>query len=184
MFWTDGSSIRNYAEYGDCVSFDTTYMTNKYNLPFAPFVGVIGHGHIFACAFISDETTDTFKWAFQTFLEAMGGTQPATIITDQDKAMRGAIQQVFTNTVHRNCFYHIKSKCYSKNANCFAKNKGLPEEFEDIVNNSLTVEEFEHLWKKMIEDYNLQNNKYFSKMWENRDRFIPVYFKNDFFPFL
>jgi hypothetical protein len=40
MFWTDGSSIRNYAEYGDCVSFDTTYMTNKYNLPFAPFVGV------------------------------------------------------------------------------------------------------------------------------------------------
>ncbi|WVZ61606.1 hypothetical protein U9M48_011457 [Paspalum notatum var. saurae] len=186
MFWADAASIKYYEQYGDCVSFDTTYMTNKYNLPFAPFVGITGHGHtcLFACAFISDETAETFKWIFTTFLEAMGGKHPQTIITDQDKAMRSAIQQVFPDTVHRNCFFHIKSKCYQKNGNCFAKNIGLPEMFEDIVNCSLTVSEFEMDWKKMIEGYHLENNKYFCKMWETRDRFIPVYFKNDFFPFL
>jgi len=36
----------------------------------------------------------------------------------------------------------------------------------------------------MIEERNLQGNNYFSKMWEMRKRFIPVYYKNDFFPFI
>ena len=65
-------------------------MTNRYNLPFAPIVGISGHGHtlIFGCAFISDKTTDTFKWLFEAFLESMGGKHPKTIITDQDQAMR------------------------------------------------------------------------------------------------
>ena len=36
----------------------------------------------------------------------------------------------------------------------------------------------------MILDYKLEKNKYFTKMWETRKRFIPVYFKNDFFPFI
>ena len=36
----------------------------------------------------------------------------------------------------------------------------------------------------MIEERNLQGNHYFSKMWEMRKMFIPVYYKNDFFPFI
>ena len=36
----------------------------------------------------------------------------------------------------------------------------------------------------MIAEYKLEKNKYFNKMWETRKRFIPVYFKNDFFPFI
>jgi transposase-like protein len=121
---------------------------------------------------------------FEAFLEAMGGKHPMTIITDQDKAMKAAIQLVFRNTRHRNCLFHIKTKCYNKNGKVFATNKGLYEDFENIVNNCLTVEEFERMWVKMIEDKKLQNNKYLTKMWEMRHRFIPVYYKNDFFPFI
>uniref|UniRef100_A0A453LHM8 Uncharacterized protein n=1 Tax=Aegilops tauschii subsp. strangulata TaxID=200361 RepID=A0A453LHM8_AEGTS len=44
VFWTDARSRIMYQEYGDCISFDTTFLTNKYNLPFAPFVGVSPHG--------------------------------------------------------------------------------------------------------------------------------------------
>ena len=186
IFWRDGSTLRYYADYGDCVSFDTTYMTNRYRLPFAPFVGITGHAQtcIFGCAFLHDETTTTFKWVFETFLEAMGGKHPKTIITDQDKAMKAAIEDVFPNTRHRNCLFHIKTKCYSKNIKIFAAKEGLYEEFEDIVNNCVTEEEFEGLWGKMIEERELQNNKYFTKMWETRKRFIPVYYKKDFFPFI
>ena len=178
--------MKYYADYGECVSFDTTYMTNRYNLPFAPFVGITGHGQscLFACAFLHDETVDTFKWVFQTFLEAMGGKHPQTIITDQDMAMKSAIEQVFINTKHRNCLFHIKTKCYNKNIKVFAANEGLYEEFEDVVNNCLTEEEFERLWKRMIEERNLQGNHYFNRMWEMRKRFIPLYYKNDFFPFI
>ena len=186
IFWRDGSSLKYYEEYGDCVSFDTTYMTNKYRLPFAPFVGITGHAQtcLFGCAFLHDETAETFKWVFETFLESMGGKHPRSIITDQDKAMKAAIPEVFPNTRHRNCLFHIKNKCYNKNLKVFAKNKGLYEIFEDTVNNCLSEEEFEYLWGKMIEDKKLENNKYFTRMWETRERFIPVYYKHDFFPFI
>ncbi|XP_066316567.1 uncharacterized protein [Miscanthus floridulus] len=81
---------------------------------------------------------------------------------DDDKRL------VFKNTRHRNCLFHIKTKCYNKNGKVFAANNGLYEDFEDIVNNSLTVEEFERMWQKMIEDNKLQRNKYLTKMWEMR----------------
>ena len=186
IFWRDGSSLKYYADFGDCVSFDTIYMTNKYRLPFAPFVGITGHAQtcIFGCAFLRDETTTTFKWALETFLESMGGKHPVTIITNQDKAMKTAIEEVMKNTRHMNCLFHIKTKCYSKNIKVFAAKDGLYEEFEDIVNNSVIEEEFEYLWSEMIKQRGLENNKYLTKMWETRKRFIPVYYKNDFFPFV
>jgi hypothetical protein len=122
-------------------------MTNRYNLPFSPFCAVTGHAHIcmFGCAFMSNETTETFIWIFETFLESMGGKHPKSIITDQDKAMKAAISKVFSNTRHRNSFFHIKYKCYNKNGGCFASKKGLIKEFEDIFNNLLTTQEFEYL---------------------------------------
>ncbi|XP_062099958.1 protein FAR1-RELATED SEQUENCE 3-like [Humulus lupulus] len=43
-FWADERSRAIYDEFGDVVSFDTTYLTNKYDMPFAPFVGVNHHG--------------------------------------------------------------------------------------------------------------------------------------------
>ncbi|XP_039851377.1 protein FAR1-RELATED SEQUENCE 5-like [Panicum virgatum] len=131
-----------------------------------------------------DFTVGTFKWVFEAFVEAMNGKHPKTIITDQDNAIKAAIKIVFPDAVHRNCLFHIKNKCYSKNGKVFANNEGLMEEFEDTVNNSLTTTEFEYLWTKMIADYKLENNNYFTRMWETRERFIPVYYKNEFFPFL
>jgi len=44
VFWVDVRSRAACEEFGDVVSFDTTYLTNKYDMPFAPFVGVNHHG--------------------------------------------------------------------------------------------------------------------------------------------
>ena len=114
----------------------------------------------------------------------MGGKHPQTIITDQDKAIKTTIEEVVTNTRHKNCLFHVKTKCYSKNVKVFIAKDGLDEEFEDIVNNCVIEEEFEYLWENMIKERNLKNNKYFTKMWETRKKFIPVYYKNVFFPFI
>ncbi|KAJ4749003.1 Protein FAR1-RELATED SEQUENCE 5 [Rhynchospora pubera] len=43
MFWVDGRGRRSYQEFRDVVTFDTTYNTNKYSMPFAPFIGVNHH---------------------------------------------------------------------------------------------------------------------------------------------
>ncbi|XP_072149248.1 protein FAR-RED IMPAIRED RESPONSE 1-like [Setaria viridis] len=154
LFWREGISLQWYAEYGECVSFETTYMMNRYNLPFTPYVGITGRSNtcLFACAFLSDETTTTLKWVFETFLDSMGEKHPKLIIIDQDKAIK-------TNT-------------------------RLAEMFEDTVYFSVTEDEFEMLWQKMISDFKLENNKYFNKMWNKRKIFIPVYYKNDFYPFI
>ncbi|XP_042979976.1 protein FAR1-RELATED SEQUENCE 4-like [Carya illinoinensis] len=44
VFWADARSRAAYECFGDVVTFDTTYLTNQYGMPFAPFVGVNHHG--------------------------------------------------------------------------------------------------------------------------------------------
>jgi hypothetical protein len=85
----------------------------------------------------------------------MGGKHPQTIITDQDASMKKAIEDILPNTIHKSCLYHVKSKVEDKLFRCFQANEGLYEEFQDIIDNSLTVEEFEMLWKQMIDRYQL-----------------------------
>jgi len=152
IFWSNGTSRRYYEEFGDCISFDTTYNTNKYSLKFAPIVGITGHGDncLFGCAFIMDETTETFEWLFQTMLTCMGGKHPKTIITDQDLAMKAAIRNVLPDTIHRNCFFHIMKKAQEKGGRIFSleRNKNLHDDLFDILRNSLTKTEFEYLYKK------------------------------------
>lgn len=186
VFWSDARSRQYYDLYGDCISFDTTFLTNKYNLPFAPFVGISPHGktYLFACAFIVNETAKTFEWLFREFLQCMRGKQPQSIITDQDTAMGIAIAAVFPNATHRNCLFHVKKKCDDKNGPKFAANEGLYEEMQDIIDNSLTIQEFETLWMAMIEEHNVSGVKFFNDMWKTRQKYVPVYFKTKFFPFI
>ncbi|XP_066384589.1 protein FAR1-RELATED SEQUENCE 5-like [Miscanthus floridulus] len=186
LFWAYGNSRASYEEYGDVISFDTTYATNRYNLKFAPFVGINGHGNnmLFAGAVLSDETIPTFRWLFRTFLVCMGGKAPKSIITDQDATMRSAIGLEFKDTVHRNCLFHIVSKAEIFLGTALSKNEDFAWDFYDIIYNSLTIEEFETLWNNMLDKHNVQHLKFLKVMYENRERFVPVYFKHNFFPFI
>ena len=102
FFWRDGRSKINYDSFGDAVIFDTTYQTNRYNLICAPFLGINHHwkNTLFGCAFLIDETIESFIWLFETFLAAMGGRQPKSIFTNQDQAMANAIKVVFPESRH------------------------------------------------------------------------------------
>ncbi|XP_040371195.1 protein FAR1-RELATED SEQUENCE 5-like [Rosa chinensis] len=89
FFWRDSRAKLDYDCFGDVICFDTTFRTNKYNLICAPIVGVNHHWRnvLFGCAFLLDETTESFVWLFESFLESMGNKTPKTIFTDEDKAM-------------------------------------------------------------------------------------------------
>jgi hypothetical protein len=39
LFWVDGAARKAFDLYSDCISFDTTYLTNAYNMLCAPFIG-------------------------------------------------------------------------------------------------------------------------------------------------
>jgi hypothetical protein len=85
LLFSHGSSRVDYASFGDVVTFDTTYRTNLYNLPFGLFVGVNNHFQsiIFAGVLLTEETIDAFKWTFRNFVAAMGSTAPQTILTGE-----------------------------------------------------------------------------------------------------
>lgn len=43
LMWTTGASRMHYKYFGDAITFDTTYKTNLYDMPFGLFVGVNNH---------------------------------------------------------------------------------------------------------------------------------------------
>ena len=66
IFWADARMIMDYAYFGDVVSFDTTFGTNKESRPFGVFVG-FNHFRetvVFGVALLFDETFESFKWLF------------------------------------------------------------------------------------------------------------------------
>lgn len=83
IFWSNASCRGSYEDFGDCVTFDTTYKTNEYKMPLGVFVGVNHHlqSTIFACALVRDESKESFDWLFRTFLKCMKGKQPSIILT-------------------------------------------------------------------------------------------------------
>ncbi|XP_022841744.1 protein FAR1-RELATED SEQUENCE 5-like isoform X2 [Olea europaea var. sylvestris] len=66
VFWADNRSRRAYIEFSNIVTFDTTYLTNKYDMPFAPFVGGSHHGQstLLGSGLVSNEDANTFFWFF------------------------------------------------------------------------------------------------------------------------
>ncbi|KAK9288790.1 hypothetical protein L1049_017255 [Liquidambar formosana] len=103
LCWVDARSRATYEYFGDVVTFDTIYLTNRYEMPFAPFVGVNHNGHsvFLGCGLLSNEDVETFVWLFEAWLECMGSCALKAIITDQCKAMGKAIEIVFPNARHR-----------------------------------------------------------------------------------
>jgi len=105
VFWADGIGRKNYYLFGDVVSFDTPYSTNKYCLIFSRFTGINHHRQsiTFGARFSTTEQVESFIWLFDRFLEAMRGQKPPYIVTDQDPTMKIAIERIFDTSIHRFC---------------------------------------------------------------------------------
>jgi len=82
VFWADARSRAAFEDFGDVVTFDTTHLTNRYRMPFAPFVGVNHHGLsiLLGCVLISYEDTDTFVWLFKCWVKCMGSPPSASLM--------------------------------------------------------------------------------------------------------
>ncbi|XBJ26582.1 hypothetical protein VPH35_003972 [Triticum aestivum] len=186
LFWTDARSRLDYEIFGDVLSFDTTYSTISHNMLFTSISGMNEHGRtlVFGYALLQDRKAETFKWMFETFLHVMGGKMPRAIITDQDEAIAKAISEVMPQVKLRFCKFHVMRKAREKLGGFIAARGDINSELHALVNNSLTETEFEEGWAALIERYSASGNEYLQLLWETRKEWVPVYFKEDFYPFV
>ncbi|KAK1389608.1 hypothetical protein POM88_017786 [Heracleum sosnowskyi] len=159
MFWADPIGRRYFELYGDAVSFDATFDTNKYNMIFAPFTGVDKHDKCvtFAACLLSQESIEDYTWAFDHFVKSKG-RNPVVIITDQCTAMK---------------------KFPVKLGNPLCKETDFMEKMKNrIWSSNLEIHEFEEGWETIIKEFKLEGNKWLSDMYAIRSSWIPTYFRD------
>ncbi|XP_074299081.1 protein FAR1-RELATED SEQUENCE 3-like [Silene latifolia] len=166
IFWTNADSIRCYALFGDVISFDPTYGTNKYNMKFAPFTGIDNHKKsiTFGCVLLEHEDNDSFIWAFQQFLKAMSGKEPNYIISDQDARIINTVPEDNTLTID-NVDFVTCSRVQKRKTSLLHSEDLEPREFEEN-------------WAKIISEFSLEGNKWLTRKFAERDQRIPAYFRN------
>ncbi|GJW10323.1 hypothetical protein Tco_1576150 [Tanacetum coccineum] len=109
LFWTDEVAKCNYKEFGDIVSFDATYKTNKHKMVFVPFTTIDNHRRS--------------GWLLRAFKKAFV-RPPNIVVTDQDGAMRLAVAAEFPESKHRLFMWHIMQNIPAKILN-FSKTSSL-----------------------------------------------------------
>ncbi|WMV07784.1 hypothetical protein MTR67_001169 [Solanum verrucosum] len=181
FFWRDSISRLHYECFGDVMIFDITYRTKRYNMICAQFVGVNNHWKnvFFGCAFLCNETTDSFVWLFQTFLKGMGGKAPKTIFTDQAHAMAAVIRQVFPNSYHRLCEWHIDRNAQKNIPQLYWKH-GFRNYFDTLLWRCKSESEFEVIWQNMICDWNCAVNSWLQKLYDLRKKWCPAFSRSIF----
>ncbi|XP_074265729.1 protein FAR-RED IMPAIRED RESPONSE 1-like [Silene latifolia] len=130
-----------------------------YKMPFTSFVGVNHHGSsvVLAAALISHEDAESFTWVFRRWLDCMGRA-PSVILTDQCKGIGKVVKDVFTNTHHRLCLWHIMVNA-TKNLGSFVRYQEIIVDLWKIIDDSADSDDFEEAWHHFVAKYGMSSTQ-------------------------
>nr|GEY91061.1 hypothetical protein [Tanacetum cinerariifolium] len=158
MFWADEVAKCNYKEFGDIISFDATFQTNKYDMVFVTFTRIDNHLKCvkFGSGMLLKEDTEAYTLLLTSVVTAHE-KQPTMVVTDQDGAMKRIM-------IHKDL-----SRIYDET--------DFKERFGKFVwNMFMDPLEFKGKWSKLVEDFGFQNHKWMRKMIDLRYMWLPAYF--------
>ncbi|CAM0958600.1 unnamed protein product [Alopecurus aequalis] len=182
--WTNGKSRMQYKSFGDAITFDTTYRTNQYEMPFGLFVGVNTHFQsiILGGVLMTNETVENFTWCHRIIYLWMSMRKILTILlpTHQCRAMEVAIIDVLPETAHRWCKWHVLRKAKECLGSLLTKNKVFQDQFHKICEYMITVDEFERAWAELIQDFNLEENAFLTQIYDVRHKWAKPLFAGIF----
>lgn len=140
-------------------------------------VGVNHHRQtiVFGFGLLVDETVETYTWVLQNMLVAMNNKTPISVVTDGDKAMSKAIKTVFPKSRHRLCVWHLERNAF---ANLHDK---VYESFIRCMVRYVTPDEFEDVWKKIVDNHNLHNHEWLHEMYAKKMKWAEAYMRGHFF---
>ncbi|XP_055960677.1 protein FAR1-RELATED SEQUENCE 6-like [Mercurialis annua] len=179
VFWAGARSRSAYGYFCDTVAIDTTCLANKSEIPLISFVGVNHHGQsiLLGCGFLGHESVECFSWIFRAWLKCMQGRPPEVIITDQCKPLQNAVSEVFPQARHSYSLWYIMQRLPEKLGGLKGF-EGIKERLNKAVYNSLKIAEFETSWNELIRCHGLTDNKWLQTLYEERERWVPVYLKD------
>lgn len=184
LFWVDAKSRKDYTSFNDVVSFDTSYVRSNNKMPFALFIGVNHHFQpiLLGCGLIADESKSTLVWLMKMWLRAMGGAEnaPNFIITEQGKTLEMAIIEVFPNSRHCFSLWSILEKIPENLAHVITRHDKFKSKFDKCIYKSLTDEQFDMRWWKLVGRFELQENEWFHSLYEDRKKWVPTYMRDTF----
>uniref|UniRef100_A0A2N9HSV9 Uncharacterized protein n=1 Tax=Fagus sylvatica TaxID=28930 RepID=A0A2N9HSV9_FAGSY len=133
VFWVDARSRAAYESFNDVITFDTTYLTNKYDMPFAPFIGINHHGEsiILGCGLLSSEDTDSFVWVKLAGLEAYQDIKHYLLKAVHDSMTVEEFEEKWNHTI---TLHHLEEN------ECSTTLKVFVEQFEKAMRNKVEKE--------------------------------------------
>ncbi|KAL7102471.1 hypothetical protein ACP275_08G122900 [Erythranthe tilingii] len=182
LFWVDAKSRKDYISFSDVVFFDTSYVKSNEKMPIVLFLGVNNHFQpmLLGCALLADETKPTFVWLMKTWLRAMGGQAPKAIISDQDKQLKSAMEEVFPYSYHCFALWHILERLPETLAHVLRQHENFMKKFNKCIFKSLTDEEFDMRWWKMVSRFELQENEWIHSLYVDRKKWVPTFMRDTF----
>ncbi|XP_016195886.1 protein FAR-RED ELONGATED HYPOCOTYL 3-like [Arachis ipaensis] len=117
----------------------------------------------------------TYKWLLANFLEVMMNKHPKVVVTDADEAMKEVINEIFPNTTHKLCGWHLQ-----KNATLNIKDLGLRKSFKKFIYAKWDVNEFEEEWSKLVEEFGGSDMSWIDKQYENKESWAREFLQDKF----
>ena len=91
-----------------------------------------------------------------------------------------AIAEEWKGTVHRWCKWHVLKRVKECLGQKYTSNKDFRDKFHMMLNEMLTIDEFENSWVTLLKEYGLENNVFLKQIYATREKWVKSYFKGVF----
>jgi hypothetical protein len=94
--------------------------------------------------------------------------------------MEVAIENVWKNTTHRWCKWHVLKRLGECVGIKYTGNQEFKDKFHKLLNEMMTKEEFVAAWEALMVEYELTDNDFPKQIFETRHMWVKSYFKGVF----
>lgn len=134
VFMAHPTSIQLLRSFPWLIGIDVTYKTNKYKMALVEIVGMTptNKNFLIAYAIMKDESESSYAWALEKLRLMFGyDVQPTAIVTDRELGLMTPIRDIFPESPHLLCTWHINKCVEDKVYRLCGKNKGVAERFKN-----------------------------------------------------
>lgn len=122
LFFINDTAIKETRTWPEALTIDATYKTNSHKMSLVNVVGTSNatseksserlQTFAVAAGFVNNEKEETYTWILEELRDAVWPKEtnyklPSVIVTDNEQALRNAIESVFPESQHLLCSWHL-----------------------------------------------------------------------------